>query len=385
MSRAWLVAMCVVWSTTAGAQEGGGVEEYADEFDDIDTSEFDDFDEEPADDDDAPAPPAETPAPPADTPTGTPPAEDPAPAETPAPVPPPAQDPSDRPAATDEPEVEVEVVPPPAPPPEEAPAAEEPAPAGRRLGDPVPLTRREPLLGQFGFEADIHYGLVGTGPTRLTNDVRFGIFDWWELRTTLAPYPAGLMTRFKIGSQQGLLGALIVDGGLSYFDAGFRLVEDAGEPQVGFRWHFEAGLAYARALGDRFSIYWQARFRYRLSLLSNDNQNAISTDLHLTYDLLDNLAITAGLGYAEVVGTKVRELSVTFVNVDRPGINHFLLRDDGWSRSVTIPIGLTYGRIESFDVDVFVTPRVWPQFDIMFGAGVRWRIPSLPRLVGLDW
>ena len=30
--------------------------------------------------------------------------------------------------------------------------------------------------------------------------------------------------------------------------------------------------------------------------------------------------------------------------------------------------------LESFDVDVFFTPRLWPQLDVIFGAGLRWRI-----------
>ncbi len=86
------------------------------------------------------------------------------------------------------------------------------------------------------------------------------------------------------------------------------------------------------------------------------------------------IAITAGFGYAEVVGTPVRELTVNFVEVDRPGMSHFLLRNDGYSRSVTIPLALTYGRVDTFDVDLFVTTRVWPSIDVIFGAGLRWRV-----------
>jgi hypothetical protein len=257
----------------------------------------------------------------------------------------------------------------------------------RRVGEAFPLTRREPLLGQWGFEVDIHYGLVGTGPTRLTNDVRFGIFDWWEIRTSFAPYPAALMSRFKIGSQQGLLGALILDGGLASLDAGVRLVEDEGESQVGPRAHFEGGLAYARALGPSFSVYASGRFRYRASPLDDDAQNVIAFDAHFTYDVLNNLAFTLGLGYSEVIGTPVREVAVNMAEVDRPGMAHFLLRDDGWSRAVTVPIAITYGRVDSFDVDLFITPRVYPQFDVVFGAGIRWRIAEIfntKKLVGVD-
>ena len=35
---------------------------------------------------------------------------------------------------------------------------------------------------------------------------------------------------------------------------------------------------------------------------------------------------------------------------------------------------MTYGRVDTFDVDLFVTPRIWPEFDVLFGAGLRMRI-----------
>lgn len=251
-----------------------------------------------------------------------------------------------------------------------------------RVGDATPLSRRSPLPKQFTIEADLHYGLVGTGPTRFTNDIRFGIFDWWEIRTTLTPYPAALMSRFMLGSQDGLLGAFLFEGGLAAWDAGLRLVTDDTEPEVGVRFHFEAAIAYSRAIGERLSIWGEARFRYRYSMLSDDEQNAVAGTLQLTYDLIKNLSVTGGLGYAEVIGSPVRELSINFTETDRPGMAHFLLRNDGWSRSVTVPLAITYGRIDSFDVDVFVTPRVYPQFDILFGAGIRWRINPVDVVTG---
>jgi hypothetical protein len=251
-----------------------------------------------------------------------------------------------------------------------------------RVGDATPLSRRSPLPKQFTVEADLHYGLVGTGPTRFTNDIRFGIFDWWEVRTTLTPYPAALMSRFMLGSQDGLLGAFLFEGGLAAWDAGLRLVTDDTEPEVGVRFHFEAAIAYSRAIGERLSIWGEARFRYRYSMLSNDEQNAVAGAFQVTYDLIKNLSVTGGLGYAEVIGSPVRELSINFTETDRPGMAHYLLRNDGWSRSVTIPLAITYGRIDSFDVDVFVTPRVYPQFDILFGAGIRWRINPVDVVKG---
>jgi hypothetical protein len=251
-----------------------------------------------------------------------------------------------------------------------------------RVGDATPLSRRSPLPKQFTIEADLHYGLVGTGPTRFTNDIRFGIFDWWEIRTTLTPYPAALMSRFMLGSQDGLLGAFLFEGGLAAWDAGLRLVTDETEPEVGVRFHFEAAVAYSRAIGERLSVWGEARVRYRYSMLSEDEQNAVAGTIQLTYDLIKNLSVTGGLGYAEVIGSPVRELSINFTETDRPGMAHFLLRNDGWSRSVTVPLAITYGRIDSFDVDVFVTPRVYPQFDILFGAGIRWRINPVDVVTG---
>ena len=253
---------------------------------------------------------------------------------------------------------------------------------GPRLGDPIPLTRREPTLPALGVEVDLRYGLVGTGPTRFVDDIRFGVLDWLELRTSLAPYPASLMARARLGSRTGPFGAFLLEGGLAHWDAGLRLVPDSGEAEVGMRFHFEAAAAWTWSFLDRFSLYTSAHYRYRLSLLSEDDQHAIAALGMVTYDLLPWLAVSGGLGYAQTLGTPVREIAVGFVETDRPGMSHFLLRDDvhakdldeGLERySVTVPLALTYGRTESFDVDLFCTPRVFPKFDVVFGAGIRWR------------
>ena len=244
---------------------------------------------------------------------------------------------------------------------------------GWRIGDPTPLTRREPTLPAHAFMLGLRYGLVGTGPTRLVTDVRFGVTEAFELRTALLPYPSSLMLRARFGSQQDG-GAWLVDAGLAHWDAGLRIVPDTGEAKVGVRFHLEGGVGYAIALGERTSLTAQGHYRYRLSLLRDDDQHAVAVDAHFSYDLIDVLAVAAGLGVASTIGTEVRELSVSFVETDGPGMSHLLARDEGGDQSVTIPVSLTYGRVENFDVDLFCTPRVWPVPGIVFGAGVRLRL-----------
>lgn len=262
----------------------------------------------------------------------------------------------------------------PPPPAASAPAAAVDEKPARRLGDPVPLTQREPTLPQLGLEVGARYGLVGTGPTRFTDDIRFGAFDWLELRTSLLPLPQSLMARGRIGSQQGEWGALLVDAGLAHFDTGFRLVPEEGEAEAGFRFHWEGGLAYAKSFTDRIAMYAQVHYRWRLSLLRADDQHAVGGHAVVTYDLLPSLAVTGGLGAATTIGTPVRELGILFVETGRPGMSHLLSRNDHYVREVTVPVALTYGRVENFDVDLFATTRVYPRFDILFGAGVRWRV-----------
>ncbi|MCP4500442.1 MAG: hypothetical protein GY822_10825 [Deltaproteobacteria bacterium] len=249
----------------------------------------------------------------------------------------------------------------------------------RRVGDPTPLTRREPTLKAWQFEADAHYGLVGTGPTRFSNEIRLGITDWFEVRTSLMPWPQGLMGRLKLGEHNGVFGAFLFDGGLAALDAGIRLTPEEGEVEAGVRAYFEAGVAYSRAVGERFAVFASAHARYRASMLEQDDQFTVALDGHVVYDLIPAIALSVGVGYAEAVGTPIRELSVSVAEVGRAGMSHFLLRNDGWSRSVTLPMSLTYGRVESFDVDLFVTPRVYPSFDVLFGAGLRWRFQIFER------
>ena len=326
--------------------------------------------------DDEPAPVAPAPALPEASPPST--APDPAePDRTPAalegeatPTPPPANTaPVSAPAATSP------TSPSPSPSPSADATAVVPEKHERRVGDPIPLTRREPTLHALGFMVGVRYGLVGTGPTRFVDDVRFAVTDAIEVRTDLLPYPSSLMLRARFGSEQtSPYGALLVDAGLAHWDAGFRIVPDTGESAVGMRFHFEGGLGWAKAIGERFALTAQAHYRYRLSLLKDDNEHAVGVDGHVTYDLLDSLAVAGGLGIATTIGTPVRELSINFVETDGPGISHLLARDEGGQQSVTIPLSLTYGRVENFDVDLFCTPRVWPELGVLFGAGVRLRL-----------
>jgi hypothetical protein len=257
------------------------------------------------------------------------------------------------------------------------------------LGDyalPIPLSRREPTLRAGGLEIDLHYGLVGSGPTQLTNDLRFAPLDWLELRTSFAPYPASLMARFKLGEHNAALGALVLDGGLANFDAGIRVFPVEGEPPVGLRVHTELGLAYSRAIAGRFAVHTALRWRHRISALSDDEQSALLGSAQLSYDVMSNLGVSIGLGYARIVSGEVRELAIQFTEPGRPGMSTFLIRQDEYTESLTLPLSLTYGMVDSFDVDVFATPRFYPQFDVVFGAGVRLRLidvgASLSSLFG---
>jgi hypothetical protein len=221
------------------------------------------------------------------------------------------------------------------------------------------------------------YGLVGTPPTRFTDDIRIGLTDFLELRTALLPYPAALMLRARFLDPKGDLGAFVVDAGLAYFDAGLRIVEDTGEPKVGLRFHLEGVASWHKNLNERTLVQVFAHYRARLSLLPDDEQHAVAVAAHIGYDLLDNLTVRGGLGFASTLGTPVRELGIVFTEVDMPGMSHLLSRDEGGTMSGTIPLSLTYARTDTFDVDVFCTPRVYPEFGLLFGAGLRWRFEPL--------
>ena len=254
------------------------------------------------------------------------------------------------------------------------------------LGVATPLSRREPTLAPFQIEGGFRYGLVGTGPTRFVDDLRFSWAEGVELRTSFAPYPSSLMLRLQAGKSDAALGAWVIDAGIANWDAGWRLVVDTGEAAVGARVHWEVVLAWQKVLTEKLSWFNASHLRYRMSGLSDDDQSAIAFESVLTYDLMPTFSVSAGLGYARTLGTPVREVAVSFVETGRPGITHFLVRDDALDedlsesnarQSATIPLALTYGTTESFDVDLFCTPRIFPKFDIVFGAGLRVRYDLL--------
>lgn len=250
-------------------------------------------------------------------------------------------------------------------------------PAGPRFGEPTPLSRREPTLRAGTLMVGMRYGLVGNGPTRFVDDVRYAFTDRFELRTALLPWPTSLMGRYRFGGVAESLGAFVIDGGLSYFDAGVRIVPDSGEANVGVRFHFEGIVSWQKSIGDRLATFASVRYRNRTSLLPDDDQHAVAVDANIAYDLLDNIAVSGGIGFASTIGGPVREVVVNFTETDRAGISHLLARDEGGQQSVTVPLTLTYGRIDTFDVDLFVTPRVFPEFGVLFGAGVRLRLENL--------
>ena len=255
-----------------------------------------------------------------------------------------------------------------------ATAAEPAADSRPRFGDPIPLSRREPLLAQFALEADVHFGLVGSGPTQLTNDLRFGLFDWWELRTSFSPYPSSLMSRFKLGDHTSRWGAFVLGLGLAYFDAGLRLLPEEDELPVGLRFHTEYSVSYSRALGRAVSLFAVGRWRHRASTLTRDDQSVLAANTDVTWDVMKDFSVTAGVGISRIILGEAREPTINFVEAGRPGMSHFLIRIDGVRHGLSIPLSMTYNLVDTFDVDVFATPRVHPQLDVLLGAGLRLRI-----------
>ena len=244
-----------------------------------------------------------------------------------------------------------------------------------QIGEAVPMTRREPTLPALSFEIDGHYGLVGTGPTTGTVDLRMSLFDWWELRTGVMPQAAGVISRFRIGSVHDPLGAFLVEAGLAGVELALLdlggLAED-DEDNAAVRFYLEAGLGYQAALGDRFGVSANLRYRGRLSTIDDDGEHIFAGDARVSWDLPGHVTLGGGVAAAYALG-EVREPSVAFVEVGQPGISHFLVRIDEHGQSLTFPLSMSYGLSDSFDVDVFVTPRVYPQLDAILGAGLRLR------------
>src|SRR5436305_1908828 len=129
------------------------------------------------------------------------------------------------------------------------------------VGLPTPFSRREPTLTQWQWEGSAHLGLVGTGPTRIADELRFAPLDWLELRTAFLPYPSSLMARVRIGSDADRYGALVLDAGVAHFDFGFNVAGLTTESRVGLRAHLETGLAWDVATSETTRIVVQARAR----------------------------------------------------------------------------------------------------------------------------
>src|SRR2546423_13415854 len=80
------------------------------------------------------------------------------------------------------------------------------------VGLPTAFSRREPTLKQWQWEGSAHLGLVGTGSTRIADELRFAPLDWLELRTAFLPHPSSLMARVGIGRDADRFRAPVVDG-----------------------------------------------------------------------------------------------------------------------------------------------------------------------------
>lgn len=246
-------------------------------------------------------------------------------------------------------------------------------PASPRLGEPIPLSRRQLTLPAGAFEGSAHLGLVGTaGPTRFVNELRFAATDWLELRTAFLPIPSSLMARLRVFDTDGPAGSLVVDGGIAHADL-TPLLGPLGNGERGLRANVEGGLTWSKTSGERMRAVLQVRLRSRLSTLKDDGQLTLAGAGHLDIDLRNDLGLTVGLGLASTLDTPVRETQVAFTEIDRPGMSWLLDKNSGDTLSLTVPVALVYGVTESFDVNVFMTPQVAPQLAVVVGAGLRIR------------
>lgn len=247
-----------------------------------------------------------------------------------------------------------------------------PAQPKHSFGQPVPLSQRPVTLPQWGFEVDIRYGLVGNGPTRFVDDIRFAPLDWLELRTALNPYPDSLMLRLAWGKLDQL-GVVSIDGGLYKLDLGLRL-DPAEAAQVAglVVGSVGGGLAYDRAVTSRGRLHVKGRVQQRISNEGGLDQTVVMGAAWGDVDLARFLGLSLGLGYGQVVAGEVRDFTVNFAEVGRSGFSTMLDRDN--DRSATAAFGLTYARTESFDVDLIATLRYWPEPGSIMGAGLRWRL-----------
>lgn len=240
------------------------------------------------------------------------------------------------------------------------------------FGQPVPLSRRQVLLRPMGFEVDLRYGLVGSGPTRFIDDIRFAPLDWLELRSSLGPYPDSLIVRLAFGGLGGL-GTFSVDGGLVKLDLGLRLNPAEREAVKGIiAGNAGIGAAYDRTLGRVGRVHAKLRVQQRYSTDDGFGQTVAMAAIYGDVDFAQYFGCTAGLGYGQLLVGQVHDLSVDFDEIGRTGFSTMI--DQEHNRSATLMLGITYARTESFDVDVFATTRYWPDPGMLFGAGLRWRL-----------
>ncbi len=249
-------------------------------------------------------------------------------------------------------------------------AAPEEAPS-KKLGQSLPITAQPLILDPGQWEVAVRYGLVGTGPTRFVNDIRVGLYPGLELRTALMPFPSSLMLRGQLGRLKGAFGTLWLAGGLEHWDVGFRLDEDPEESQVGWRWHLQSTLGWGKVFMGRVGLLTAIHFRERLTELDDDDERAVAGEVELRYDFQPRIGLLWATGYAQTLDTPVREVYVGFT---QPGQAYWLHQIDRSSKeSAATAIAMTYGRTESFDVDVFFSWRFWPEDGYVFGSGLRWR------------
>ena len=256
----------------------------------------------------------------------------------------------------------------------ETPVESEPKPepgSVAALGEALPITARPLVLAPKTWEVAVRYGLVGNGPTRFINDVRVGLMPGLELRTALMPFPSSIMLRGQLQRLASPLGTLWFYGGLEHWDVGFRLDEDPEESQVGWRWHLQGTLGWGKTFAQKIGVLAAVHFRERLTDLEEDNQRAFAGDVELRYDLQPRIGLIWAAGYAQTLDTPVREVYIGFT---QPGQSYWLHQLDRQNpESATTALAMTYGRTESFDVDVFFSYRVWPEDGFVFGSGLRWR------------
>ena len=240
------------------------------------------------------------------------------------------------------------------------------------FGDPTPLSQRPVLLPAMGFEFSFRYGLVGDGPTRFVNDLRFAPLPWLELRSSLNPYPDSLMLRLAFGELHGL-GTFSVDAGLYKLDLGLRLNPQEAEAVKGVVVvNLGAGLGYDHSLGRRARLHSLLRFQQRHSNIDGWDQSALLGAAWADLDLSKYLALSLGLSYARVLGGESQDFVINFSEPGRGSFSSLL--DFENPEALGSSLSMTYARTERFDVDIFSTQRIWPEPGILFGAGLRVRL-----------